>query len=140
MLAILIAAATAAAAPGTVVKGDPVTQPEWLAAPNKTLMMNCTTGYLTDPNFSGESIVMGCVVRPDGMLGQCMVKESKRAQAAGVQDVAVCASSGFRIGPKDKQGKPTAGRPILIPMGIATLAPGPAPAAATPANTTKPKT
>jgi hypothetical protein len=120
MLAALVAAVAAAAPAPTP---GPVTHPVWLAGPSKAMMLNCTTGYLTDPSFGGEAIVMGCTVQPDGTLDQCLVKETKRAEAAGVQDVAVCAAAGFRMGPVDKQGKPTAGRPVLIPMGIATVAP-----------------
>jgi hypothetical protein len=99
-----------------------VIEPEWVNAPSEALLLNCTTGYLTDPTFTGESIVMGCVVQKDGTLDACQVKETKRAQAAGVQDVAVCAAAGFRVGPIDKDGKPTVGRPIIIPMAIATMA------------------
>lgn len=104
-------------------KAEPVTQPNWLSGPSESMMLNCTTGYLTDPTFTGELIVMGCLVQPNGSLDQCQVKETKRAQAAGVQDVAICAAAGFRMGPLDKMGKPTAGRPVLIPMGIATIVP-----------------
>lgn len=129
ILALLIAAVVAAPPPAAKPapttapqpKAAPVTDPVWLAGPSQTMMMNCTTGYLTDPAFTGESIWMGCTVQPNGTLGQCLVKETKRAQAAGVEDVAICAAAGFRMGPIDKQGKPTAGRPVLIPMGIATI-------------------
>jgi hypothetical protein len=103
-------------------KPETVIEPELINAPSQTLLLNCTTGYLTDPTFTGESIVLGCVVQKDGSLDACQVKETKRAQAAGVQDVAICAAAGFRIGAVDKLGKPTAGRPIIIPMAIATLA------------------
>ncbi len=118
LLAALAAQPPAAPAAATVVKGDPVTEPNWIAIPGQSLMRNCTTGYLTDPTFTGESIVMGCVVQKDGSLNQCQVKETKRAQAAHVEDVAICASAAFRVGPTDKANRPTAGRPILIPMAI----------------------
>lgn len=140
-LAALLAALAAPApdAPAPTVKADPVTDPIWLSGPSASMMHNCTTGYLTDPTFTGEAIVMGCVVQQDGSLDQCRVRETKRAQAAGVQDVAVCAAAGFRMGPLDKQSKPTAGRPVLIPMGIATIAPDPAAGdASPPAPTPKP--
>jgi hypothetical protein len=101
------------------------------------MMLNCTTGYLTDPTFTGETIVMGCLVQKDGSLDQCQVKETKRAQAAGVQDVAVCAAAGFHMGALDKQSKPTVGRPVLIPMAIATIAPA-EPKADTPPAAPKP--
>ncbi len=124
-LALLAALAAPTPAPppaapvaATAVKGDPVTEPNWIAIPGQSLMGNCTTGYLTDPTFTGESIVMGCVVQKDGSLNQCQVKETKRAQAAHVEDVAICASAAFRVGPTDKANRPTAGRPILIPMAI----------------------
>ncbi len=141
LLAALAAPPAPAAAPASPAKPtpaagaptskpDPVTHPVWLAIPSNDMMMNCTTGYLTDPTFTGETIVMGCVVQANGSLDQCQVKETKRAQAAGVQDVAICASAGFRMGPLDKQSKPTAGRPALIPMAIATVADQPAPAPA----------
>ena len=45
---------------------------------------------------------MACLVHTDGSLSGCKVRETRRAEAAGVQDVAVCASAGFRIGPVDK--------------------------------------
>jgi len=120
LLAALAAEPSAAAPTATDLKA-PVKEPVWLAAPSESMMLNCTTGYLRDPAFTGESIMLGCVVQTDGTLGQCVVRETKRAQSAGVEDVAVCAAGGFRIGPIDKAGKPTAGRPILIPMGIATV-------------------
>ena len=133
ILALLIAAVAATSAtPATKAQGagGPVTDPVWLAGPSQSMMLNCTTGYLTDPNFTGETIWMGCTVQKDGRLGQCLVKETRRAEAAGVQEVAICAAGGFRMGPVDKQGRQTAGRPVLIPMGIATIAPPAAPAAA----------
>lgn len=129
--ALVIAAVVAGAAPSdaeraaVLAKTNPVIEPVWVAVPKPSLMKNCTTGYLTDPTFAGETVYMGCVVQADGSLGQCKVRESKRAEAAGVQDVAVCASAGFRIGPVDKLGKPTAGRPMLIPLGVVTAPPSP---------------
>lgn len=127
-------AATPAPAPtaAAAVKGDPVTEPNWVAIPGQSLMENCTTGYLTDPAFTGESIVLGCMVQKDGSLNQCQVKETKRAQAAHVEDVAICASAAFRVGATDKANRPTAGRPILIPMAIVGGDPAPATPAATP--------
>lgn len=133
------AAPAATPAPASAAKPEPVTHPIWLAIPSNDMMLNCTTGYLTDPTFTGETIVMGCVVQADGSLDQCQVKETKKAQAAGVQDVAICAAAGFRMGPLDKQSKPTAGRPALIPMAIATVADPPAPAAQPPAPATSGK-
>lgn len=128
MIALLLALAAApvapTAAPAAPTTGaKPVIRPVWLAAPSQSMMLNCTTGYLKDPTFTGEQIWLGCTVQPDGTLGQCLVKETRRAQAAGVEDVAICAAGGFRIGPKDEDGLPTAGRPILLPMGIATIVP-----------------
>ncbi len=129
--ALLIAAAVSGAIPtdaeraATVARTHPVMDPVWVAIPKLSLMKNCTTGYLTDPTFAGETIYMGCVVQPNGSLGQCKVRESKRAEAAGVQDVAICASAGFRIGPVDKTGAATAGRPMLIPLGIVSGANAP---------------
>ncbi|MDP9104101.1 MAG: hypothetical protein M3N05_08870 [Pseudomonadota bacterium] len=135
MTLILALLATLAAPAAGQSKPDPVTEPIWLSIPGQSLMTNCTTGYLTDPTFTGETIVMGCVVQKDGSFDQCQVKETRRAQAAHVDDVAICASAAFKIGPTDKHGKPTAGRPVLIPMAIVTGAPAaadPAPAAAPP--------
>ncbi len=145
-LALLAALAAPAApaptrAPGVPAaqsKPDPVTEPEWLSIPGQSLMTNCTTGYLTDPSFTGETIVMGCVVQKDGSFDQCQVKETKRAQAAHVEDVAICASAAFKIGLKDKQGKPTPGRPVLIPMAIVTAEPAPETPGAPPAPAAKP--
>ncbi len=138
-VALLLAAAApapvsppAVANPAPAPRAEAVIEPVWLSGPGPSLMANCTKGYLTDPAFTGESIVVGCVVQKDGSLGQCLVKESKRAQAAGVQDVAICAVAGFRMGPIDKFGKPVAGRPVLIPMGIATVVDPPAAPAPTP--------
>lgn len=126
-----VPAAPPPAAMTTPSGAKPVVRPVWLAAPSRSMMLNCTTGYLTDPTFTGEQIWLGCTVQKDGTFGQCLVKETKRAEAAGVQDVAICAAGGFRIGPVDQDGQPTAGRPVLLPMGIATVAPA-APDAATP--------
>lgn len=139
LLAAAVAAPPAAVAPAAATAGPkPVTQPVWLSLPSQSMMLNCTTGYLTDPAFTGEQIWLGCTVQKDGTFGQCLVKETKRAEAAGVQDVAICASAGFRVGPLDKDGAPTTGRPILLPMGIATIAES-EPGADTPAAAPPPK-
>ena len=118
MIAALVMTAVAAATPPPIPTYDAVNKPVWLSIPSKSMMLNCTNGYLTDPTFTGESILMVCLVRPDGGLSDCKVRETKAAEAAGLQDVAVCAAAGFRFGPVDKLGKPTAGRPIILPLGI----------------------
>ena len=137
LFALLAAAAAPAAAPAATSTPayDAVSKPTWLSIPSKSMMLNCTNGYLTDPTFTGESILMVCLVRPDGGLSDCKVRETKRAEAAGVQDVAVCAAAGFRFGPVDKLGKPTAGRPIILPLAIVGGAGG----ASTPAQSAAPK-
>jgi hypothetical protein len=148
IIALLMAAAVASAAPtaaaltdadraAIIAKTHPVTEPVWVATPQASFWKACTAGYLTDPTFVGETVYMACAVQPNGSLDQCKVRESKRAEAAGMQDVAICAAPGFRIGPLDKKGVPTAGRPILIPLG-AVAGPPPTGAPASPAPAKKP--
>ena len=132
MIAVLALSAAVAGAPATPPPAstptyDAVAKPVWLSIPSKSMMLNCTNGYLTDPTFTGEAIIMVCLVRPDGGLSDCKVRETKRAEAAGVQDVAVCAAAGFHFGPVDKFGKPTAGRPIILPLAIVGGDASPAP-------------
>ena len=33
---------------------DTVTDPNWISVPSKSMMLNCTTGYLTDPKIHGR--------------------------------------------------------------------------------------
>ena len=110
MIAVVFALMLAQAEPLSPDADALVTQPVWLKLPTGADMAR----YRPDGARASGRAVIECKVSARGLLEFCHVLEETAGEQYG--RAALRVAGRFRMGPQDRTGQPTAGRPVRLPL------------------------
>ena len=110
-LALIGAGAVWAANPA---KPAVITQPNWLQKPTGEDMQRYYPAEAAKAELGGDTLI-GCRVAVDGRLQHCAIR-SETPIGMGFGQAALDLSPSFRMTPASRNGKPTAGGQVVIPI------------------------
>lgn len=105
--------------------GEPVVgKPRWIAAPTAEVMQGAIPASAIAAGVTTARVVMGCQIKPDGALGDCMV-ESEEPIGHGLGVATLGISPAFRVSIWTNEGLPTIGARVTVPIRYEILPPNP---------------